>query len=101
MGTHSYLLLGTQQAMDETFGSTCHGAGRLMSRSAAMRETKGRRVDQELAKKGIYVLSASDEVLRQEMPDAYKDIDMVVNAVHEAGVSRKVARMKPIGVVKG
>ncbi len=101
MGTHSYLLLGTQQAMDETFGSTCHGAGRLLSRSAAMRQTKGRHVDQELAKKGIYVLSASDEVLRQEIPEAYKDIDMVVNAVHEAGISRKVARMRPIGVVKG
>ncbi|MGB3341597.1 MAG: RtcB family protein [bacterium] len=101
MGTHSYLLLGTQQAMDETFGSTCHGAGRLLSRSAAMRQTKGRRIDQELAEKGIYVLSASDEILRQEMPDAYKNIDMVVNAVHEAGISRKVARMKPIGVVKG
>lgn len=101
MGTHSYLLLGTQQAMDETFGSTCHGAGRILSRSAAMRQTKGRRVDQELAEKGIYVLSASNEILRQEMPDAYKDIDMVVNAVHEAGISRKVVRMKPIGVVKG
>lgn len=101
MGTHSYLLLGTQKAMDETFGSTCHGAGRVLSRSAAMRQTKGRSVDRELAKKGIYVLSASNEVLRQEMPDAYKDIDMVVDAVHEAGISRKVARMRPIGVVKG
>jgi len=101
MGTHSYLLLGTQRAMDETFGSTCHGAGRLLSRTEAMRQTKSRRVDQELAKKGIYVLSASNEVLRQEMPDAYKNIDMVVNAVHEAGISRKIVRMRPIGVVKG
>jgi tRNA-splicing ligase RtcB len=101
MGTHSYLLLGTQKAMQETFGSTCHGAGRLMSRSAAMRQTKGRRIDQELAKLGVYVLSASNEVLRQEIPEAYKDIDMVVDAVHQAGISRKIARMRPIGVVKG
>jgi tRNA-splicing ligase RtcB len=101
MGTHSYLLLGTEIAMKETFGSTCHGAGRLMSRSAAMRQTKGRRIDQELSNKGVYVKSASQEVLRQEMPDAYKDIDMVVEAVHQAGISRKVARMRPLGVVKG
>lgn len=101
MGTHSYLLLGTQKAMQETFGSTCHGAGRLMSRSAAMRQTKGRRIDQELAKLGVYVLSASNEVLRQEIPEAYKDIDMVVDAVHQAGISQKIARMRPIGVVKG
>lgn len=101
MGTHSYLLLGTQKAMQETFGSTCHGAGRLMSRSAAMRQTKGRRIDQELAKMGVYVLSASNEVLRQEIPEAYKDIDMVVDAVHQAGISRKIVRMRPIGVVKG
>jgi tRNA-splicing ligase RtcB len=101
MGTHSYLLLGTQKAMQETFGSTCHGAGRLMSRSAAMRQTKGRHIDQELAKMGVYVLSASNEVLRQEIPEAYKDIDMVVDAVHQAGISRKIVRMRPIGVVKG
>lgn len=101
MGTHSYLLLGTQEAMQETFGSTCHGAGRLMSRSAAMRQTKGRRIDQELEKLGVYVLSASNEVLRQEIPEAYKDIDMVVDAVHQAGISRKIVRMRPIGVVKG
>ena len=101
MGTHSYLLLGTERAMNETFGSTCHGAGRIMSRSAAMRQSKGRRIDQELNRKGIYVLSASNQVLRQEMPEAYKDIDMVVSAVHEAGISRKVVRMRPLGVVKG
>lgn len=101
MGTHSYLLLGTEKAMQETFGSTCHGAGRVMSRTKAMQLTKGRRIDKELADKGIYVLSASGEVLRQEVPEAYKDIDMVVDAVHNAGISRKVARMRPIGVVKG
>ncbi|MCK4453236.1 RtcB family protein [candidate division WOR-3 bacterium] len=101
MGTHSYLLLGTEKAMQETFGSTCHGAGRLMSSTKAMQRTKGRRIDKELADKGIFVLSASGEVLRQEVPEAYKDIDMVVDAVHNAGISKKVARMRPIGVVKG
>lgn len=101
MGTHSYLLLGTDKAMQETFGSTCHGAGRLMSRTKAMQRTKGRRIDKELAQKGIFVLSASNDVLRQEVPEAYKDIDMVIDAVHQAGISKKVARMRPLGVVKG
>jgi tRNA-splicing ligase RtcB len=101
MGTHSYLLLGTDLAMKETFGSTCHGAGRVMSRTKALDRTRGRSIDKELAEKGIYVLSASSEVLREEVPEAYKDIDMVVDAVHKAGISRKVARMRPLGVVKG
>ncbi len=101
MGTHSYLLLGTEKAMKETFGSTCHGAGRLLSRTKALQRTKGRRIEKELADKGIFVLSASNEVLREEVPEAYKDIDMVVDAVHSAGISRKVARMRPLGVVKG
>jgi tRNA-splicing ligase RtcB len=101
MGTHSYLLLGTDRAMQETFGSTCHGAGRVMSRTKALKRTKGRRIDKELSDQGIFALSASDEVLREEVPEAYKDIDMVVDAVHQAGISRKVARMKPLGVVKG
>lgn len=101
MGTHSYLLLGTDLAMKETFGSTCHGAGRVMSRTKALSKTRGRSIDKELAQKGIFVLSASNEVLREEMPEAYKDIDTVVDAVHKAGISRKVARMRPIGVVKG
>lgn len=101
MGTHSYLLLGTERAMNETFGSTCHGAGRVMSRTKALQRTRGRRIDRELADRGIFALSASDEVLREEVPEAYKDIDMVVDAVHSAGISKKVARMRPIGVVKG
>ncbi|UCD20411.1 MAG: RtcB family protein [candidate division WOR-3 bacterium] len=101
MGTHSYLLLGTDLAMKETFGSTCHGAGRVMSRTKALDRTRGRSIDKELAQRGIYVLSASNEVLREEVPEAYKDIDMVVDAVHNAGISRKVARMRPLGVVKG
>lgn len=101
MGTHSYLLLGTEKAMKETFGSTCHGAGRVLSRTKALQRTKGRRIDKELAEKGIFVMSASSEVLREEVPEAYKDIDMVVDAVHQAGISKKVARMRPLGVVKG
>jgi tRNA-splicing ligase RtcB len=101
MGTHSYVLLGTQNAMNETFGSTCHGAGRILSRTAAMRQTKGRRIEHELAEKGVYVLAASNQVLRQEVPEAYKNIDMVVDAVNNAGISKKVVRMKPLGVVKG
>ncbi len=101
MGTHSYLLLGTDLAMKETFGSTCHGAGRVMSRTKALSRTRGRSITKELAEKGIYVLSASDKVLREEVPEAYKDIDTVVDAVHRAGISRKVARMRPLGVVKG
>ena len=101
MGTHSYLLLGTEKAMQETFGSTCHGAGRLMSRTKALEQTRGRRIDKELEQKGIFVLSASSEVLREEVPEAYKDIDMVIDAVHSAGISKKVARMRPVGVVKG
>jgi tRNA-splicing ligase RtcB len=101
MGTHSYLLLGTEKAMQETFGSTCHGAGRVMSRTKALQRTQGRRIDKELEEKGIFVLSASDKVLREEVPEAYKDIDMVVDAVHQAGISRKIARMRPLGVVKG
>jgi tRNA-splicing ligase RtcB len=72
-----------------------------MSRTKALDRTRGRSIDKELAEKGIYVLSASSEVLREEVPEAYKDIDMVVDAVHKAGISRKVARMRPLGVVKG
>ncbi len=101
MGTHSYLLLGTERAMTETFGSTCHGAGRVMSRTKALEITRGRQIDEELRQQGITVMAASAEVLREEVPDAYKDIDQVVNAVHNAGISRKICRMRPIGVVKG
>jgi tRNA-splicing ligase RtcB len=101
MGTHSYLLLGTERAMQETFGSTCHGAGRMLSRTKAEQRTRGRQIEKELADKGIFVMSVSDKVLRQEVPEAYKDIDVVVDAVHNAGISKKVVRMRPMGVVKG
>lgn len=101
MGTASYVLVGTQKAMDETFGSTCHGAGRVMSRTAAIKNTKGRHIDKELADQGIIVKARGRETLGEEAPEAYKDIDEVVNVVHQAGISKKVARMKPLGVMKG
>lgn len=101
MGTSSYLLVGTQRAEQETFGSACHGAGRVWSRTRALKETERRNIAQELRQQGILVMAASREVLREEVPDAYKDVDAVVDVCHRAGICRKVARMKPLGVVKG
>ena len=101
MGTASYILVGTQQAMEETFGSTCHGAGRVMSRRAAIRSTKGRPLQRELEDKGIFVRSRGRTTLQEEAPEAYKDVDEVVKSAHGAGISRRVARMKPLGVMKG
>jgi tRNA-splicing ligase RtcB len=101
MGTSSYLLLGTEKAEAETFGSACHGAGRVWSRTRALKETERRNVAQELRAQGIQVMAASREVLREEVPDAYKDVDKVVDVCVRAGICRKVARMRPLGVVKG
>ena len=101
MGRASYVLLGSQTAMEQTFGSTCHGAGRVMSRHAAIAHARGRRIDQELAAKGIIVRARARTGLAEEQSDAYKDIDLVAQCVHSAGLSRKVARLKPIGVIKG
>lgn len=101
MGRASYLLVGTEQAMKETFGSTCHGSGRLMSRNEALRKHRGRDVVKALGDIGIYVHAADWRVAAEEAPDAYKNVEDVVDAVHSAGISRKVARMKPLGVVKG
>jgi tRNA-splicing ligase RtcB (3'-phosphate/5'-hydroxy nucleic acid ligase) len=101
MGTCSYLLLGTEKAEAETFGSACHGAGRVWSRTRALKETEHRNVAQELNAKGIVVMAASKEVLREEVPDSYKDVDKVVDVCARAGICRKVARMRPLGVVKG
>ena len=101
MGTASYVMAGTQTAMDESFGSTCHGAGRVLSRTAAKKRSKGRAIHRELADKGILVKWTGRSTLAEEMPDAYKDIDEVVDAVHGAGLSKKVARLRPIGVIKG
>lgn len=101
MGTASYLLVGTEKAMQETFGSTCHGAGRVMSRAAAKKKYYGEHVEKELLKKGIYVKAASRSGIAEEAPGVYKDISEVVKSVHDAGISCMVARMKPLGVVKG
>ena len=101
MGTASYVLVGTQKAMEESFGSTCHGAGRVMSRHAAIKATKGRALDRELENRGIIVRSKGWKTLHEEASEAYKDINRVVDIVHSAGLSRKVAKMRPLGVVKG
>jgi tRNA-splicing ligase RtcB len=100
MGRNSYLLVGTEKAQ-ETFYSTCHGSGRVMSRSAAIRRLRGRSIARELEQKGIFVRSAGRETLSEEAPEAYKDVNEVVGVVHNTGISRKVCRMKPLGVVKG
>jgi tRNA-splicing ligase RtcB (3'-phosphate/5'-hydroxy nucleic acid ligase) len=101
MGTASYVLVGTEQAMQETFGSTCHGAGRVLSRKAAKRQAKGRSIARELEDLGILVRWTGRGTLAEEMPEAYKDVSQVVEVVHGAGISRKVARLRPIAVVKG
>ena len=101
MGRYSYVLVGTKQAMEETFGSTCHGAGRVQSRTQAKKASKGRPLHRELEDRGIYVLAASRATLVEEAPEAYKDVSQVVEVVHQAGISKKVARLRPWGVVKG
>jgi tRNA-splicing ligase RtcB len=101
MGTASYVMAGDQGAMEESFGSCCHGAGRVMSRSGAKKRAKGRRIDAELAEKGVVVRSAGYKTLIEEMPEAYKDVSQVVEVVHQAGLARKVVRLRPMGVVKG
>jgi len=101
MGTGSYILVGTQKAMEETFGSTCHGAGRVLSRSAAIKKAKGRDIEAELKKIGVKLKAASKETVWEEIPEAYKNLDMVVEVVSGAGISKKVARLIPFGVVKG
>jgi tRNA-splicing ligase RtcB len=101
MGRCSYVLVGTQGAFEETFGSTCHGAGRIMSRHQAKKSARGRAVIKELEAKGIYVRAASMGTLVEEIPEAYKDVSDVVNVVHGAGIGKKVVQLKPIGVIKG
>ncbi|HEX9242623.1 MAG TPA: RtcB family protein, partial [Anaeromyxobacter sp.] len=101
MGRYSYVLAGTARAMDETFGSSCHGAGRLLSRGEALRRGRGRSIAQELAARGIEVISRGKKTLAEEMSEAYKDVADVVGVMHRAGISRLVARLEPMGVVKG
>jgi tRNA-splicing ligase RtcB len=100
MGTESYLLHGTDKA-EETFGSTCHGAGRVLSRTRARKRWRGEDIVRTLKNKGIYVHPASYSVVAEEAPDSYKDIRNVVSIAHGAGISRKVVKFIPLGVVKG
>jgi tRNA-splicing ligase RtcB len=101
MGRGSFVLVGTEAALEETFGSSCHGAGRILSRRKAFKMGKGRDIVSELEKKGIIVLAKGRSTVFEEMPEAYKEVEEVVNVVHNAGIARKVARLRPIGVVKG
>ena len=101
MGTASWVLVGAQKSMEETFGSVCHGAGRMMSRTAAKRGRDINQVKQQLEEKGIYVRSETRDGILEEIPEAYKDVDEVVEVVAQAGLARKAARLVPIGVLKG
>jgi tRNA-splicing ligase RtcB len=101
MGTASWVLLGTQESMDRTFGSTCHGAGRTMSRSKAKKTVRGMQLREELEARGIHVRPGSMSGLAEEAPVAYKDVDRVVDVVHHAGIAKKVARLVPVAVIKG
>ncbi len=101
MGRCSYVLVGTEQGYQETFGSACHGAGRLMSRHQAKKAARGRAIYRELEDQGIIVKGASKATLVEEIPEAYKDVNDVVNVVHGAGIGKKVLKLRPIGVIKG
>lgn len=101
MGRASYVLAGCDGAMKETWGSTCHGAGRLMSRHAAVKAARGRSIMAEMREKGIIVRARGRNTLAEESSEAYKDVDSVVNIVHNAGLSKRVAKLKPLAVAKG
>jgi tRNA-splicing ligase RtcB len=101
MGTASWVLVGTEMSMQQSFGSSCHGAGRLMSRHEAKRNVRGEKLRQELESGGIHVRAGSMAGLAEEAPQAYKDVDRVVEAVVGGGIARKVARLHPVAVIKG
>jgi tRNA-splicing ligase RtcB len=101
MGRYSYVMAGTDTAIRDTFGSACHGAGRLMSRSEAKRSVKGRSLIDEMRARGVHVMAAGMATVAEEMPEAYKDVANVVDVVHRAGVAVRVAQLRPIGVIKG
>lgn len=101
MGRYSFVLIGEQGSMEQTFGSSCHGAGRMMSRHQAAKVCRGRNIEKELEAKGIYVRGASRGTVVEEVPEAYKDVAHVVDVVEGAGLSRKVAKLCPLGVIKG
>ena len=101
MGRASYVLVGQPGAMAHTFGSCCHGAGRRMSRGAAIRASQGRSINRELLDRGVYARARGRTGLEEEQPDAYKDVVQVVDVLHKAAISRRVAKLRPIGVIKG
>ena len=101
MGTASYILVGTRESMGHAFGSSCHGAGRAMSRHQALRTWQGRKVVDDLAARGILIKSPSMRGVAEEAPEAYKDVSAVVDAADAAGLARKVARLEPLICIKG
>ncbi len=101
MGRYSYVLVGGERAYRETFGSACHGAGRRMSRRQAKKQARGRSLVDEMSERGVVVRAAGMSTVAEEMPDAYKDVADVVEVVHRAGIARKVAQLRPLGVIKG
>ena len=101
MGRYSFILVGTARAYEETLGSSCHGAGRRLSRKKAWKLNKGRRIYEEMEAQGIIIRSQTLKGVLEETPEAYKDVAEVVEVVHGAGIAKKVARLRPIGVIKG
>jgi tRNA-splicing ligase RtcB len=101
MGRYSYLLVGTETAMEKTFGSTCHGAGRMMSRAQSKKQSQSLNIDQEMARRGVVARYQGRGTMAEEMPHAYKDVADVVETMDRAGISKRVARFRPVGVIKG
>lgn len=101
MGTCSYVLTGTETGMRQTFGSTCHGAGRSMSRNKSRRNLSPQEVLDDLRAKGISIRVASPKLVMEEAPESYKDVTEVVDTCHEAGISKKTVKLRPIAVIKG
>jgi len=101
MGTGSYILAGTEGAYRETFGSTCHGAGRVMSRTQAKKQSRHRAVGREMEERGVLVMATGKGTLHEEIPEAYKNVSDVVEVVHRAGLSKRVARLRAVGCIKG
>jgi len=101
MGRYSYLLVGTETAMEKTFGSTCHGAGRMMSRAQSKKQSQSMNIDQEMARRGVVARYQGRGTMAEEMPHAYKDVADVVETMDQAGISKRVARFRPVGVIKG
>jgi len=101
MGTNSYVMTGTQRGMEETFGSTCHGAGRLQSRTSARRNLTYEEVLANLERSEIAIRLASPKLVTEEAPESYKDVTAVVDACHDSGISKKTFKLRPIAVIKG